>query len=543
MEKPILVIGHRNPDTDSICSAISYASLKSRLGANVIAARAGKVNNETKFALDFFGVEPPMLVPDLYPRVSDVMDVHPITITQNANLRELGQVMRGNELKSVPVTDNDMNLLGIVTMGDLAARYFEELEMQDLANSNITYENIIKVLDATVIYGADLESKVRGRVLIAAARAMTLLQSVKKGDIVLVGNRDNSQEGCIRKEVACLILTNGAAISAEILRQARKSQTIILRTPYDTYACARLINQSVPVANIMSRGKITSFSPSDLLYEIKPKMLSSNFRTFPVLEDDKLLGVMSRSLLLAQKKQKIVLVDHNEESQAVFGIEEAEIVEIIDHHRLGGLMTNEPIFIRHDPVGCTCTIVANLHWHRDLEIQPHIAGLLLSAIISDTLLFNSPTCTPEDIETAQKLAQIAGVDIQDYGMKLLSAGAAYNVEDMSTLVRNDLKEFMHGETRISVSQLNVVDSEALLAHKDELLHSLEELALAEKYDISVCMITDIVRKSTLAFFAGKACAGLSGEDIGHRVDTRIFYLEGVVSRKKQMLPKLLSLLS
>ncbi|MEI6285886.1 MAG: putative manganese-dependent inorganic diphosphatase [Bacillota bacterium] len=543
MDKPTIVIGHRNPDTDSICSAIAYASMKKRLGENVQAARAGKVNAETKFALDYFGVEPPILVSDLYPRVDDIMITNPITITPEHNLRDLGQIMRGNDIKSISVVNSDDAFVGIVTMGDLAKRYFDELEMQDLSQSGISYENIVKVLDATVITGADLTDKVTGKVLIAAARATTVFQSIKSGDIVLVGNRENSQEGCIRRHVRCLILTNGAAISSDVLSLARSYGAIILRSQYDTYACARLINQSMPVGKIMATGKIVTFQPNDLIYEIKPKMLASNFRSFPVLHDGKLVGMISRSLLLGRAKERVILVDHNEQSQAVFGIEEAEICEIIDHHRLGGLMTNEPIFIRHEPVGCTATIIANLHWHRDLAIERNIAGLLLSAIISDTLLFNSPTCTAVDIMAAKKLATIAGVDLDSYGMELLRAGASFDAGNLAAVVRNELKEFVLGETRIAISQINVIDGESLLVYGQDIVKALWELAESERYDLTECMITDIAKKSTYAFFAGKACDLLDGDDIGERIDSHIYYLDGVVSRKKQMLPKLLTLLS
>lgn len=543
MGKPTIVIGHRNPDTDSICSAIAYASMKKRLGENVQPARAGKVNAETKFALDYFGVEPPVLVSDLYPRVEDIMITDPVTITPEHNLRDLGQIMRGNDIKSIPVVNDAAEFVGIVTMGDLAKRYFDELEMQDLSQSGISYENIVKVLDATVITGSNLTDKVSGKVLIAAAKATTVFQSIRPGDIVLVGNRENSQDGCIRRNAACLILTNGAAISSDVLKLARDYGTIILRSQYDTYACARLINQSMPVGKIMASGKIVGFQPSDLIYEIKPKMLASNFRSFPVLSDGKLVGIISRSLLLGKTKERVILVDHNEQSQAVLGIEEAEICEIIDHHRLGGLMTNEPIFIRHEPVGCTATIIANLHWHRDLDIERDIAGLLLSAIISDTLLFNSPTCTAMDSIAARKLAEIAEVDLDQYGMDMLRAGASFDADNIAAVVRNDLKEFILGETRIAISQINVIDGESLLPYCQDIVQALWELAESERYDLTECMITDIAKKSTYAFFAGKACNLLDGDDIGERIDSHVYYLDGVVSRKKQMLPKLLTLLS
>ncbi|CUH96349.1 hypothetical protein P22_2439 [Propionispora sp. 2/2-37] len=537
LSKPIYIIGHRNPDTDSICSAIGYAHLKRSLGANVIAARAGRINAETKYVLEALGVEAPPLISDLYPRVKDVMNYTSVAVSPRSTLRELGSIMKQHKMKSIAVIDEETKkLVGVVSVGDLANRYFEEIEMQDLAQAGVDFYSVQRALDGEVVCGKNLERKVQGEVRIAAARIFTILNIAKPGDIMLVSNNFDAQMACIEKGVACLIVTSERAIEEEVIAAANKQGVIIIRSPYDTYTCARLINQSIPVSMMMQR-KTVSFRSDDLLSDVKKVMASTNYRSYPVVDHGKLVGYITRDHLLTKKKEKVILVDHNEHSQAVEGIEEAKIIEIIDHHRLGGLQTSEPIFIRHEPVGCTATIVANMLWHRDIEIPPKIAGLLMAAIVSDTMLFKSPTATPKDRDTAEKLAMLAGLDLEEFGMAMLRAGTRLGDMTVTELLHYDVKEFQIGEYRVAVAQLSVLDPEELLAAREQIQADIENMCKRNNYDIVLFMITDIIKEGTHLLFGGKQKV-LIAEAFGSSEDDGVLYLPGVMSRKKQIIPPL-----
>ncbi|MDF2499812.1 MAG: manganese-dependent inorganic pyrophosphatase [Anaerosporomusa subterranea] len=535
MSKPILVIGHRNPDTDSICSAIAYAHLKQALGENAYPARAGKVNQETKFVLERFGVQPPPLVTDLYPRVSAVMQEVPATISPTATLRELGGLMKDANAKSIAVI-NGQSLIGIVSVSDLAKRYFDELEMQDLSEAGVDFAGVLRALDGELLYGQDLERTIRGKVRIAAARTATMPKFIQPGDIVLVGDRHTAQLACIEQGIACLIITGDADLTSEVLKAAKTMNTIVIRSPYDTYTSARLVNQSIPVRVVM-QPKVISFKPSDLLADIRQVIINTNYRNYPVVDHGKLVGMINRDRLIVPQKERVILVDHNEKSQAVEGVEEAHIIEIIDHHRLGGLETSEPIYIRHEPVGSTSTIVASMHWRRGIEIPPPIAGLLLSAIVSDTFLFRSPTATAQDKEVAEKLAKIAGLSLEAYGMEVLRAGSQMDSLLPIEIVQNDLKEFQIGEFRVSISQFSALDPAAVLKRRNEIQTALEDERRREGYDISVLMVTDIMHEASNLIFAGQPAA-LIAAAFGQPDANGVVHLPGVMSRKKQVVPPL-----
>ena len=533
--KPIYTIGHRNPDTDSICSAIGYAHLKRSLGENVESARAGKINAETKYVLETFKMETPKLITDLYPRVKDVILDCKVVVKENDTLRTLGEVMRGNDVKSVPVIDKNRKLIGIVTVSDLAKRYFNELSMQNLTEANVTLSSIAAVIDGEVINEGNMNAKITGNVRIAAGSNNTIRKVIKKGDVVLVGDRnDEAMITCVNQNISCLVVTGSGEVSGAVLTLAEEKNLVVITSPYDTYTCARLVNQCIPVSMIMQK-KLTSFKPTDLLSDIKETMESTQFRNYPVVENEKLVGVVSRDQLIVPERERVILVDHNERTQAVEGIEEAKIIEIIDHHRLGGLQTSEPIFTRQEPVGCTATIVANMYWHRGVEMPASIAGLLLSAIISDTVLFKSPTCTAIDKETAEKLAKIADVDIMKHGMALLKAGSG--IGDMSPIevAKNDLKEFQIGDYRMIVSQISVMDTAEVLAIKDALLTCMENICRSEGYDMSLLMVTDIIAEGTELLFTGKPKTVIA-EAFGKSASGNLISLPGVMSRKKQIIP-------
>ena len=535
--KPIYTIGHRNPDTDSICSAIGYAHLKQALGENVVPARAGKVNAETKFALEHFHVEQPLLLTDLYPRVKDVLLDCKIVVKQHDTLRQLGEIMRDHDLRSVPVTDSKGILVGIVTVSDLAKRYFQELGMANLADMRVRYRDIIAAIDAKVLVGGVESDFIQGEVRIAAGSIKMIQSHIKENDIVLIGDRhDETIIDCVKQGISVLIVTGDGRVSADVIEEAEKRGIFVLSTPYDTYTAARLINQCVPVRRIMHQDPVC-FKPLDLLSDIKGTMEETNYRNYPVVENGRLVGIVSRDNLTMPERDRVILVDHNERGQAVEGIEAAKIVEIIDHHRLGGIQTSEPIYTHAEPVGCTATIVANMHWHRDIDIPQSIAGLLLSAILSDTVLFKSPTCTPYDKKTAERLAEIAGVDIQEYGMAMLKAGSGIGDMTPMEIAKNDLKEFTIGDYRIIVSQISVMDTKEVMDLEPQLIEAMSTICEKEGFDMSLAMVTDILEEATYLLYAGSPKT-LIGEAFKKDASGTHVYLPGVMSRKKQIIPPL-----
>ena len=535
--KPIYVIGHRNPDTDSICSAIGYAHLKQSLGVNAVAAREGKINKESKFALEYFHVEQPLLIPDLYPRVKDIAMDCKIVVRQHDTLRHLGEVLRHNDLRSIPVTDSQGILVGIVSVSDLAKRYFQELGMTNLSDMRVRYRDIIHATDSNVLVSGEEGETIKGQIRIAAGSVHTIKKLVKQNDIVLIGDRkEDIVLACIDQGISCLIVTGDGRIPAEAIEEAEKRGIFVLSTPYDTYTVARLINQCVPIRRIMHDNPIC-FKPLDLLSDIKGTMEETNFRNYPVLENGRIVGLVSRDRLVVSEPVRVILVDHNERNQAVEGIEDAKIVEIIDHHRFGGISTSEPIYTHAEPVGCTATIVSNMHWQNDIDIPPSIAGLLLSAIISDTVLFKSPTCTPADKKAAERLAEIANVNLNTYGLDMLKAGSSVGNMTPMEIVRNDLKEFTIGTYRVIVSQTSVMGTKEIMEKEDELIAAMKSICESEGFDMSLVMITDILEEATYLLFTGSPRT-LIGEAFRKDTSGTHLYLPGVMSRKKQIIPPL-----
>lgn len=537
MSRPLYVIGHRNPDTDSICSAIGYAHLKQALGESAVPARAGKINSETRFVLEKFGVEIPILIADLYPRAKDIMSPVAITLLPDETLQELGQRMKESEAKSAAVVDEKGLLLGMVSLGDLARRYFEELEMPDLASAGVSLRAILKVLNGKIEVAGEIDKIVRGKIWIAAAKAETFKRLIKAGDIALVGDREEEQLTLIECGIDLLVITGNANASNSVRAAAAERGALIFRTRFDTYTAARLVNQSIPVRSIMQQN-VVAFKPADLVSDIRDITVRTRFRNYPVAENGKIIGMINRDRLIVPERERVVLVDHNEKTQAVEGIEEAHIVEIIDHHRLGGLETGEPIFIRHDPVGSTSTIVAFMHWHRNVEIPPQIAGLLLAGVISDTLFFRSPTATAQDRNAAERLAGIAGVELQSFGMEVLRAGSRFTDMQPEEIIRYDLKEFQIGEYRVSISQVSVMGAAELLVERVESLQAaLAVVRQKDGYDLALLMLTDVLNETTHLLYAGKP-VGLLRSAFGEEDAASVFVLPGTLSRKKQVVPPL-----
>ena len=538
MQKPILVIGHKNPDTDSICSAIGYAHLKNALGIEAIPARAGNINPETKFVLDYFNVPAPRLVADLYLRARDIKLNQPPCVHIGDSLRDLGKLFVEQKLKAIPVMDAEDKLIGLVTATDLANRYYEELAMQNLSDTQVTYANIAGAIEAKIYAGEELKNNpVDGEVKIAASSTHTFSGLIAKGDLVIIGDRFEAQLAALRAGVSGLVLTSNAIPDELVIQEANRRKVVLLGTPHGTYRTTRLINQSIPVSKIMQT-ELICLKDTDLVEDIKQKMLATGYRTYPVLDNGKYVGLLDRGKFIIPERQDVILVDHNEHSQAVEGIEEAHILEIVDHHRLGGLTTGDPLFIRLDTVGSTSTIVANMIFHREVELPPSIAGCLLSAIISDTLYFRSPTSTAIDKETVDKLAKIAQIDnLKDFAMQVLQSGSVINSLAPAQIVLCDCKEFFFGEYKVSISQITVMNREHVLEKSKELQQALYDLQKQNGYDFVLLMATDVLNKNTDLFFAGHE-RNLLDSAFGECVDNCYYHLTGVMSRKKQVVPLL-----
>lgn len=537
-EKNIYVIGHRNPDTDSICSAIAYANLKNVMGAkNVVAARAGSINKETKYALDYFRVAAPQLVSDIYPRVSDIAIDVTKKVKTTDNLRTLGIAMKEAGLRSVPVVDEEDKLVGMASVSDLAKAYFQEITLDSVSASGASIVDIENVIEAKVLVKGNDTAKITGDIKVIASCIERVADTIKAGEIVIIGNRpEKAYDKCIDLGVSCMIITSDAVVSEEIIAKAKDKDVIVLTTAFDTYSTARLISQCAPVSSIMTTN-VVSFKPTDMISDVKGILETNEYRNYPVVENDKLVGIVSKDKFMMPEKQSIIMTDHNELGQAVEGIESGKIIEVVDHHRFGGLQTSDPIFINVRPVGCTCTIVTNMYQQNNVEIPQQIAGLLLSAIISDTVLFKSPTCTQADKDAVEYLAKIAGVDYKEYGLAMLKAGADIGDMTPADIVKNDSKEFQIGNYPMLISQLSVMDTDQVMAMKDEILANMAQVCEKEGYAMSLVIVTDIINEGSYLLFSGEP-KNLIGEAFKQDASKSVMYLPGVMSRKKQIVPPL-----
>ena len=384
--RKVYVVGHKNPDTDSICSALAYANLKRKVtGQEYVAKRAGQVNEETQYILDRFGVEEPGLLSNVQIQVKD-LDISRVSgIEGHVSIKEAWRQMKESNTKTMPITKENM-LEGLITIGDIATSYMDVYDSHILAKARTQYRNIVQTLDGTIVTGNEHGYFVKGKVVIAASSPELLENFIEKDDLVVLGNRYESQLCALEMEASCIVVCQGSEVSKTIKKLAEERQCVVISTPHDTFTVARLINQSIPVKHFMSKENLTTFKMSDYVEDIKDVMTKKRFRDFPVVDrKGRFVGLISRRLLIDARKKQLILVDHNEKSQAVDGIEEADIQEIIDHHRLGSIETIGPVYFRNQPVGCTATIVYQMYEEQGVMIDRMIASLLCSAIISDTL--------------------------------------------------------------------------------------------------------------------------------------------------------------
>ena len=549
LNRKTMVIGHRNPDTDSICSAICYANLKQAVtGEEYMPARAGHVNGETQFVLDYFGAEEPQLVEDVRTQVRDIEIRKTKGVADNISLKRAWNIMQENNVVTIPSVREDGTLEGLITVGDITKTYMNIYDSSILSKANTQYSNIIETLEAELIIGSAEAYFDQGKVLIAAANPDLMEFYIEPHDLVILGNRYESQLCAIEMGADCIIVCEGAAVSMTIKKIAQERGCTIIATTYDTYTAARLINQSMPISYFMTREHLITFNSDYYIDEIREVMASKRHRDFPILDKDGYyLGMISRRNLLGAKGKQVILVDHNEKNQAVAGIENAEILEIIDHHRLGTIQTMSPVFFRNQPLGCTATIIYQMYQEAGIKVEPKIAGLLCSAIVSDTLLFRSPTCTPVDEMAARALADIAGIDIEKYAMEMFSAGSNLKDKSDEEIFYQDFKRFTSGKVTIGVGQITSLNGGELDKLKGRMEAFMEKALENNGLDMIFFMLTNILTETTELICEGQGALQLAGKAFHQDIELLeeeglkepVLRLPGVVSRKKQLIPELM----
>lgn len=539
----VVVIGHRNPDTDSICSAIAYAELKNKTSDLVCEPRrAGKMNQETEFVLKKFGVKPPRMCTDVNPKIRDVDYREMPGIPGSTSLRKAWEIMRDKQIDTLPVTSPDNELEGVITVKDIATANMDVFDTGILAKSRTTYRNILETLGGTVVVGREDDVCTTGHIRIGTATPEMLENTVEKGDIVILTNRYESQLCAIEKEASLLIICNGSKVGRTIQRIAEETGVAIMTTPVDTYAAGKLISQCAPISYYMTRSDIMKFTLVTPVADVTRVMAKVRHRYFPILDEDgKYCGMVSRRNIINLQKRRIILVDHNEATQAVEGFDQAEILEIIDHHRIGSLETSGPVYFRNQPVGCTATIITQMYDENGMEIPPQIAGLLLAAILSDTLVFRSPTCTPLDEALAKRLAKIAGVDIDEFASEMFEAGEKLDGKTAEEVFLQDFKVFMCGDIRFGVAQGSYMTRKNLLAAEALLQPYLEEARNKQNVEDIYMLLTDVPKEESVVISDGRYASEVLSDGFETQpAEDGSFTLPGVVSRKKQFIPALMT---
>ena len=542
-QEKIFVIGHKNPDTDSICSAIAYCDIKNRTSQHqkFIPKRAGQINEETEYVLSRFGVQPPGYLSNIGTQVKD-MDIRMSPdADKGMSLKAAWDIMQENSIVSLPIRDKEGALEGLITIGDIAKTYMDTTDSYLLSRARTQDQKIAETIDGEVIEGNPHGYFIKGRVMVGTANPDKMKEYIEEDDMIIMGDREEDHLQAISQNVSCIIVGLGIQVSENVMKLAHEKDIIIISSPYDTFTIARLINQSIPVRYIMKTENLVTFNTEDFTDDIQDVMIKHRHRAFPVInKKGKCIGTISRRNFLGMHKKQVVLVDHNEIDQAVDNIEKADILEIIDHHKLGTLQTVQPISFRNQPVGCTGTIMYQIYGEQKLEISPKIAGLLCAAIISDTLMFRSPTCTLQDKMAAGALALIADISIEQFAKEMFRAGSNLKDKSPEEIFYQDYKKFIaEGDICFGVGQISSMDSEELKEIKERLLPFMVSECGRHGVTRVYFMLTDIITQSTELLFYGEGSREMAENAFKMEPENDAFYLEGVVSRKKQLIPPLM----
>ncbi|MBE5888664.1 MAG: putative manganese-dependent inorganic diphosphatase [Lachnospiraceae bacterium] len=546
-KKNIWIVGHKNPDTDSICAAIAYADLKNKIDSehNYIPKRAGEVNAETAYVLKTFGVEEPDYIENVGTQLKDIVYTKTMGVSGQISMKKAWELMKEMKVVTLPVVNDRNKLEGLIVTGDIAKSYMDVYDSSALSTARTQYKNIMETLAGTVITGNDHGYFIRGKVIVATGSAEVTRAVMEPDDLVIVGDNEETQLACIEEGCSCLIITNGQAISAKVMTVAVKREVVIISSPYDSYTVARLINQSIPIKYFMTKENIVCFELDDYVDEVRETTAKIRYRAFPLLDENQnYVGIFSRRNLLDTQKKQVILVDHNEKSQAVENIDEAEILEIIDHHRLGALETIAPVYFRNQPLGCTSTIIYQMYQEKGVEINPTIAGLLCAAIISDTLMFRSPTCTELDVQAARELAKIADIEIEIFALNMFEAGSDFEHKTEEEILNQDFKIFRLNDVSCGVAQVSAMSQSELEKVYNRIKSVLPSILLKKKLDMVFVMLTDIMSESTTLVYCGESAEELVKDSFvwrGEMEDSVI--VDRLVSRKKQFIPALMKTLT
>lgn len=541
-KRTVWITGHKNPDTDSICSAIAYAYLKNQIceDKEFVPIRAGHMNEETHFVLNYFGVENPRYIDNVQTQVRDIEFRETEGVSKDISLMKAWKLMKERDAMTLPIIEDGV-MVGIITIGDIATAYMEVADNRILAEAKTSYSNIVETLDGTLIVGDINRVFTEGKVVVAAANPDQMEEYISPHDIVILGNRYESQLCAIEMDAECIVVTQDAKVSMTIQKLAKEHNCQIICTAYDTFTASRLLNQSMPVGNFMIHEPLTKFKLDDTVDHVKETMAKLRHRYFPIVdEENHCLGLLSKRNLLDMTPKALILVDHNEKSQAVNGVEEAEILEIIDHHRIGSMETMQPVFFRNQPLGCTATIIYSMYKESKVEVPKKMAGLLCSAILSDTLMFRSPTCTEIDEKAAKELAEIADIDMEKFSAEMFHAGSNFADRSIEEIFNQDMKKFGMGDRNFEVAQISYMSEAEVDGLKERLLSYMEERVESKLSDGIYFMLTDIVKETTTLLFKGVGTREIVDEAFHANTGECSVKLPGVVSRKKQLVPQLMA---
>ena len=537
MKDIIYVTGHKNPDSDSICAAYAYAEFKNKIGdVETVACRLGNPNQETQYILDYFNAEAPRLLKTVKLKVEDLQFDNISPVSPEISLKTAWSIMRDKNIKTLPVADENDHLLGVLAVSNLTSCYMDIWDNRILAKSNTTLDNIIDTLSAKVSYVNEKVTHFPGKIVVTAMQPDTMSGHIDEGDIAIVGDREEAQAALIKLNISLMIVTGGYAPSENLVSLAKEHGVTIIVTQHDSFTASRLIVQSIPVGYVMVKENIVSFTTDDLVDDIKGIMTETRFRSYPVLDQNgRVVGTVSRYHLISNHKKKVIQVDHNERGQSVDGLEDAEVLEIIDHHRVADIQTNNPIYFRNEPVGSTSTIVAKCFFESGIRPSRKAAGLLCGAIISDTLLFRSPTCTPQDQYICKKLAEIADINIEEFAKEMFKAGTSLKGKTVEQIFNSDFKPFTIEDTKVGIAQVNTMDIEGFMPLKEEMLNYMDQKAKEAGLDMVMLLLTDILNEGSEILVTGNK-PEIVEKAFNVTLKDKGAFLPGVLSRKKQVVP-------
>ncbi len=543
-KNPIFIIGHKNPDTDSICSAIALAWLKNKLDPEhrYVPRRAGQINGETRYVLDHFGIETPAFVADVGTQVKDMEIRKSPKVDGECTLKKAWAVMKENALVTLPVRNEDDSLAGLISMGDIARTYMESVgDPYMLSSAKVRFGAIAETIKGKIEVGEPEAGFEQGKVLIGAAEPEIMRQYITPGDLVIMASGLQQPLTAIEAGAACIVLCLNTSLQDEVRKAAVEAGCVIITTSLDTYSLAKQLGQSIPLRYIMIRDNLVTFNTEDFTDNIREIMVKHRYRTFPVInKEGRCIGTISRRNFLEMRKKQVILVDHNDRDQAVDNIENADVLEIVDHHRLGDVQTRQPILFRNEPVGCTATILYRMFQEERVDPTPEIAGIMCAAILSDTLMFRSPTCTIQDKMAAGALALIAGIQIESFAAEMFKAGSDLKNKSPEEVFYQDFKKFNPGSVTFGIGQISSMSTEELTALKERMLDFMRNECGRDGVTQVYFMLTDILAESTELLFTGEGCKAIVENAFKVSAAEESCILPGVVSRKKQLVPGLLA---